>query len=274
MIKINEKIVSQIPIIEVVKTDLVNLSIPLCVFYHGWQSCKERALTHAYEIAKRGYRVVVADSIYHGQRAPIEGPQPNQFFETLLENINEFPDIVSEYEEKGLYNGFLAVGGYSMGGMTSAMLLTAYSYIDAAVILMGSLDMLSYREWLIKTLFPNYERQFNEVEKRNDEKIMLEIEKYNLANQPECIDGRPIYVWHGEMDDIVPVEFSRMLLDKIEDEPYAKSVYRKYDAKARHNVPFSESVRISEFLLAASKKNHEYLWQETQKNMKQRFGYN
>lgn len=272
MITINETIIGQIPALEFVQADKAQDALPLCIFYHGWESCKERAMVHAYEIAKGGCRVVVPDSIYHGQRQTGDKREPLHFLETLVENVREFPDFTDYYTSMNLFDGRVFVGGYSMGGMTAGMLLATYPEITGGVIFMGALDMVAYHRWLIEYVYPDYDIRFTNFEKERERALMASIRECNLASVPERLNHRPVYVWHGGEDVVVPMGFSQDLLEKVKDASYADYVHSVVTLKAGHQVPYSESVRAGAFIKACIETPDD-IWGQTQHLFKQRFGY-
>ena len=75
MISIIHKECQGLPYLELIEEDKKDQSLPLIVFYHGWTGRKENNLTQGYEIAKKGFRVVMPDALFHGERA--DGPAEN-----------------------------------------------------------------------------------------------------------------------------------------------------------------------------------------------------
>jgi len=63
----NEKIAG-IPVLHVVKAEKQQEKLPLIMFVHGFTSAKEHNLHFGYLLAEAGYRVVLPDAIYHGER--------------------------------------------------------------------------------------------------------------------------------------------------------------------------------------------------------------
>jgi len=93
-----------------------------------------------------------------------------------------------------------------MGGIVTFGSLATYPWIKAAVSLMGS---------------PNYEAFFDaqiELAKQmrlsiplSDEQLKKERERlapYDLSRQPEKLRGRPLMMWHGERDQVVPYHYT------------------------------------------------------------------
>ena len=119
MIEVACKHAGEYPVLELNDSNLRDEALPLAFFYHGWEGCKEKVLTQGYEIAKRGFRVVIPDAQYHGERM-VGGPAKTHFLEfwqIIADSVAEFPKIVDYYEETtGIKDDFVGVSGLSMGG--------------------------------------------------------------------------------------------------------------------------------------------------------------
>ena len=67
-ITLRKRMIEHIPVLELSPEDKVNEALPLVVYYHGWQTKKELALTAGKKIALNNNRVTIPDSMYHGER--------------------------------------------------------------------------------------------------------------------------------------------------------------------------------------------------------------
>ena len=52
MIIFKHDIVANLPVVEIVKNELIDEKLPTVFFYHGWESYKERVLEYGYSLAK------------------------------------------------------------------------------------------------------------------------------------------------------------------------------------------------------------------------------
>ena len=59
---------SNIPLLHIVDETEENSNIPTVIFLHGFTSAKEHNLHYAYNIAKKGFRVLVPEAHLHGVR--------------------------------------------------------------------------------------------------------------------------------------------------------------------------------------------------------------
>src|SRR5690606_35739197 len=103
--------------------------------------------------ANQGFRVILPDSIYHGERenkGVTDLKRQLSFWEIVLTNVKELNDIKEFFEEKNLIlDNRIGLAGTSMGGITTAAALTQYQWIKAAAILMGTPKATQYAHLLI-----------------------------------------------------------------------------------------------------------------------------
>lgn len=201
---IRKRTIQHIPILEVVSKELMNEPLPLVIYYHGWQTKKELALTAGKKIANHNIRVILPDSMYHGVRK-VEQPSliPSfTFWSTIQYNLSEFPLIKDFYFKRNLVKDDLfGVAGFSMGGMTTSAILTHYPEVKAASILMGATD---FNHFISRT--ESYLKQENKNASFEIRDLLSWTQKYDLNQMPEKIAGRPLYFWHGTEDQKLPYQ--------------------------------------------------------------------
>lgn len=77
----------------------------------------------------KNMRVIIPDGMYHGERLvsnPTKIPS-FRFWSTIQHNLSEFSLIKDYFEERHLVkDDLLGVAGFSMGGMTTAGILTHF----------------------------------------------------------------------------------------------------------------------------------------------------
>lgn len=205
MIVVEKKRLNHIPVLHVVKQNQFSERMPLIIFLHGFTSTKERNMHPAYLFAEKGFRVIMPEAKYHGERS--EGLSESQlgfhFWEIVLNSIAEVETFKDVLVGEGLADpDRIGVAGTSMGAITTLGALAKYDWIKAAVSLMGD---------------PSYEQlalwQLNEIEKRNVKleltkeevtSLLNELKQYDLTLQPEKLNNRPVLFWHGKLDQVVP----------------------------------------------------------------------
>lgn len=244
MITVTEKKIQAIPLLELTKASLANESLPLVFFYHGWTGCKEKVLTQGYELAKRNFRVVMPDALYHGQRQ-VAGPAEKhqlEFWQIIANSVKEFPLLVKYYQATvGIKRQQIGVSGLSMGGITTCALLKAYPQITAAVCLMGSPCPVDFARQLIADLpgMDQLEPQFID-----DQLNQLAI--IDLSREPQKIAGRPVHFWHGTADEMVPYQPTKDFYERIKDHSYAENVTFTTTVGAKHKVSYATTVEMAE----------------------------
>lgn len=202
--------------------------LPFIIFVHGFTSAKEHNLHYAYLLAEKGFRVILPDTLYHGEREMgFSGHDLNlRFWEIVLQTIDELDVLKDIFEKEQLIDSSrIGLVGTSMGGIITLGALTKYSWIKAAVSLMG---------------MPYYEKfalyQIDELQKHNieipfqDEELsqLLEtLRELDLSIQPEKLENRPLLFWHGMQDKTVPYSYTYQFYESI------KSLYREEPQKLR-----------------------------------------
>lgn len=204
---VRKRNINHIPLLEVFPESEKNNPLPLVVYYHGWQTSKELALTPARKIAQKNIRVIIPDAMNHGERRIHEKSSiPSfTFWSSIQHNISEFDLLIHYFNERDLIKDHqIGVGGYSMGGMTTAALLTHHDNIQSASILMGTPDFDGFINQM-----KQHVQQSPHLTMPVDISDMLSwTQRYDLSVMPEKIAGRPIYFWHGTHDEKIPYEAS------------------------------------------------------------------
>lgn len=216
MIVIENDIIGEIPLLHVVKNELLNNQLPFIIFVHGFESAKENNLHYAYLLAEKGFRVVLPEAIHHGKRSKgISKLEMNfRFWETVTTTIDELQLIKNHYERENKIDiEQIGIAGTSMGGIVTLGALTQYEWIKAAVCLMG----MPYYEQFSQFQLDQLEKSgvslpFSESEK---EAIFEHLRKYDLSTQTEKLQRRPLLFWHGVKDPIVPYSYTYQFYESI-----------------------------------------------------------
>ncbi|MFB6465295.1 alpha/beta fold hydrolase [Cytobacillus sp. Hz8] len=240
MVVIEKKFIEQIPVLHLVKQEIIDQRLPFIIFNHGFTSAKEHNLHYAYLLAEKGFRVVLPEALYHGERAtrPFQEHELNfHFWEIVIQTIKELNMIKNDFDQLHLIDeNRIGLVGTSMGGIVTHGALTQYPWIKAAVSLMG---------------LANYEKyahlQVDEMKKRNfmlpwDEQeladLLQSLKEYDLSLQPEKLDARPLLFWHGKRDPLVPYALSYEFYQSIKPQfgNHPERLQFITDEKAGHKV--------------------------------------
>ncbi|KRM21097.1 phospholipase Carboxylesterase family protein [Latilactobacillus graminis DSM 20719] len=210
-----------IPVLEVVGDADRHQPLPLVVYYHGWRSAKELVLTQARKLAAAGMRVILPDALNHGERLqPVSEVPSWTFWQSIQTNLAEFSLIIDYWRQLNLIQaGRIGVGGVSMGGMTTAALLTKHPEIKAAACIMGTPAPLAYARLVRENV------QVHQLAQPDDLGLLTSwLTAYDLTEQPRAIAERPVLFWHGTADERIPYEQVAMFERQINDQTYAKNV--------------------------------------------------
>jgi len=223
MITIKKETIVSIPTLHVVKDEIqMDKNAPVIFFLHGLTSAKEHNLHVAYLLAEKGFRVLLPDAIHHGERE--EGVNDEKrnlaFWEIVLTSIKELNEIKSALEDGHVISEpNIGVIGTSMGAITMYGALTQYDWIHTAASFMGTAYFESFANGLLAVV----EKKGTTIEQKVKEEMFKQIKPFDLTSQLNKLNGRPLFIWHGKEDQVVPYPFSEKLYEELavnyEDSP-------------------------------------------------------
>ncbi|WP_053220376.1 alpha/beta fold hydrolase [Virgibacillus senegalensis] len=221
MITVSREKWNEIPLLVVVDAEKSGEPLPVLTYFHGYTSAKEHNLPLAYLLAEKGYRVILPDSMLHGDRA--EDLSTNEmnvrFFDIVGQNIKDLQMIKDTLEEKNmLLNGRFGLAGTSMGGITTAAALTQYPWIKASAILMGSPKITDYAQALVDQMKSSSDFMMTDEEVNA---VYRQLEPIDLSKQQDKLYERPLFFWHGEADPVVPFDHAYSFYKEVV--PYYKN---------------------------------------------------
>ncbi|BDH47437.1 esterase [Salmonella enterica subsp. enterica serovar Choleraesuis] len=202
-------------------------SLPTVLFYHGFTSSRLVYSYVAVALAQAGLRCVMPDLPDHGAR--FDGDENRRmgcFWSILAQAIDEFPQLQSAITERGWCSPErLAVGGASLGGMTALGILARYPSVPLGGSLMGSASYAGR----ITSLFPPAQDWHgdNAIQRLLDQSLMV---------QPHKLAGRPLLLWHGLADDVVPAEDSLNLAQTLHESGQGTQLNLVTEPGVRHRI--------------------------------------
>ncbi|KFK91852.1 MULTISPECIES: esterase [unclassified Serratia (in: enterobacteria)] len=234
MVEMHDERAGNIAVIHAVPAGQYEKPLPTVFFYHGYTSSKEVYAYFAYALAKAGFRVVMPDCERHGER--FDGNETLRlahFWEILKSNVDELPALKAHFEQRGLIAGQrVGVGGASMGGMTTLAAFARYSWVKAAASLMGS----GYFTSLAHTLYPPLDEQGQALDDATLAARLAPLADYGVEHHWDCLAGRPLLLWHGEADDVVPAAESERLASELRLRGLSQTLTYLTEAGVRHRI--------------------------------------
>lgn len=219
--------------------------LPTVLVYHGFTRSKEHDSNLAYMLAHAGFRVLMPEADGHGERFDGDGAgRLLRFWDILKSCIDEMAPIRQELLERGLVqDGRIAVAGLSMGGFVALGALARYPWLRAGVSWMGSAYFLD----LARTLYPPL-GAYNEETADRHESHMVRLCLYDPSTQLERLGNRPLLLWHGARDEIVPFSESARLHAELVRRGMTQHVQFMADANATHKLPVGGAQAGVDFL--------------------------
>lgn len=198
--------------------------LPTVVFYHGFSSSKLVYSYFSVALAQAGIRVVMPDARDHGARFNGDATaRLGQFWQILHSNLLEFDPLQRALYDAGLIKeARLAVGGASMGGMTALGIMTRHPEVKCVASLMGS----GYFTTLARTLFPPAELQ----------QAIAPLADWEVSRHLPRLADRPLLLWHGEEDDVVPAVETWRLQQALTQAGLDQQLTCVWEAGVKHRI--------------------------------------
>ena len=196
--------------------------LPCIVFYHGFTSSKLVYSYFAVALAEAGFRVIMPDAAEHGARyLGDEQGRMQRFWPILMQNFVEFPVLREAIREQGwLADDRLAVAGASMGGMTALGIMTHHPELKSVACLMGS----GYFSSLSQNLFPS------------PDFCVKQLAEWDVSEQLDTLASRPLLLWHGDEDDVVPPGETFRLQRSLQQSDLADNLTCIWQKGVRHRI--------------------------------------
>ena len=203
MVIIENQKIGQIPILHVAQKEKWDERLPLVIFVHGFTSAKEHNLHFAYLLAEKGYRTILPDAQFHGERDNgLRGNDLNmQFWEIVLNTLRELNILKKSLEDQALIDPErIGVIGTSMGGIVTLGALTQYKWIKTAISLMGN---PTHTKFALSHIAVAKEHGVA-IHEEEISQLLHSLRQIDLSIQPEKLANRPLLFWHGKKDAVVP----------------------------------------------------------------------
>ena len=200
----------------------------------------------AVALAQAGLRVIMPDAPDHGSRFSGDAARRlNQFWQILLQSMQEFTTLRAAIAEENTENSVsftiseeswlrddrLAVGGASMGAMTALGITARHPTVKCTASMMGSGYFTSLARSLFPPLIPETAAQQNEFNN-----IVAPLAEWEATNHLEQLSDRPLLLWHGLDDDVVPADESLRLQQALSETGRDKLLTCSWQPGVRHRI--------------------------------------
>jgi uncharacterized protein len=232
---VQNEIINEIPVLHVVQQDRQLTKLPSVIFIHGFTSAKEHNLHYAYLLAENGFRVLLPDTIYHGEREQngSEVKLTARFWEIVIQTLGEIDILKNHYVHAGLVDeNRIGLAGTSMGGIVTLGALKQYSWIKSAVSLMGMPAYEQFSYWQLDQM-KKHGISIPFTEDQIADQLMI-LRDYDLSQQPEALMNRPLLFWHAKNDPMVPYSLTYQFYQAIQSD---------YEKKNPENLCFISDER-------------------------------
>ncbi|WLV25537.1 alpha/beta hydrolase [Aciduricibacillus chroicocephali] len=216
MLVIQDIEIKEVPCLVIENSVDVGKPLPLFVYHHGFQSAREHSLPIGYMLANKGFRVILPDALHHGVRENgINAFERSlAFWDIVMKNVEDTKLIYDYYQKQNLIeNKQFFVAGTSMGGITTAAALVAHDFITGAGLLMGTAMLGSYAELLGERV----RKEGARIADSELEAAHQMILPFDLSGQLEKLNRRPLFIWHGEKDSVIPFSFAKEFYEKAKE---------------------------------------------------------
>lgn len=226
MIEINIDKIGGREFLHATPAGLRNTPLPTLFFYHGFLSSKLVYSYFAVALAQIGWRVIMPDADEHGARfTGDENYRLENFWPILQKNIDEFPELQQLAAERSwVADDNIAVAGASMGGMTALGIMARHPEVRAVACLMGS----GYFSSLVPTLFPPKPENISE--------LVATLAPYDIEHQLPSLGHRPLLLWHGAEDDVVPAFETQRLQQALAARKLDTQLTYLQEAGVKHRI--------------------------------------
>ncbi len=241
------------PVLEIQRQELAGEEAPLAVFYHGWSNNKVVVAQAGIELARRGFRAVLPDALYHGDYQPKELDAVMDLVPVIEDSVNNFPNIVATYQAQTT-DDFVAVAGLSMGGSITNLLMTQESTIDVAASLMSTPASEEFLKFYFSAILSQQERLLSDLPA--DSLTVKSFSDYDLSLNGATINHRPMYFWHSKDDDWVPFNFAFQAIKALQSLPEGDNIEFRMTEHDGHVVPYKIFVEMADFLLKVYQNRH------------------
>lgn len=236
MITIQERQFGAVSTLIVAPSGQEQTRLPTVFVYHGWTHRKESELMLANFLAKAGFRVVLPDAKYHGQRHghQLFSELMLEFWQIVMQSVTEFGQLVEQLTAEGLVDPQqIGVTGTSMGGITTDAIMTQYPNVKVGVDKIGAPMPVAFAKWQVAQLPEILQDKYQEA----IQTTLTQLAAYDLSLNSDQLAGRPLHFYHGTADPMVPYQFTAQFVESlVATDPATTNVSLTTEDQGQHKV--------------------------------------
>ncbi|MCG8707366.1 esterase [Brenneria sp. 4F2] len=233
MVEISLDTINGIDVLHAVPGDKKDLPLPTIFFFHGYLSSKEVYSYFGYALAAAGFQVILPDAAMHGAR--FDGDEDRRlrhFWDILQSNIEALPGYVDAFRQRGLIaDRRIGVCGASLGAMSALGTMARYPWISAVAAFMGS----GYFSTLSRSLYPPVCAESDGAD-RVLRQLSTTLSEYDVSSRLDSLAERPLLLWHGDADDVVPAAESARLSQALKARHLDGNLTYLTEAGVKHRI--------------------------------------
>lgn len=222
-----------VPVLHAAPVDGWAQPLPTVLACHGFTRSKELDSNLAVALAQSGLRVVMPEADGHGARFDGDAARRLARFWPIVQTcVDGLDPLRCDLENRGwVRDGRIAVAGLSMGGFVALAALVRYPWVCAAVSWMGS----GFFGDLSRTLYPPL-GAYTPATAAAHGAAMAPLEAYDPSLHLDRLADRPLWLWHGARDEVVPCSESTRLYANLVQRGWAGQAVLVTDPNATHKL--------------------------------------
>lgn len=240
MIEFHQDSLSGIAFHEAVPAGLRDSALPVLYVLHSFGVSKELVAYFGLMGAQRGFRVILPEAPGHGARAIDAALRALRFWDILCDYVDELGQLHRALQPR-LMGAPVAVAGTSMGAFAALAATVRHDFVAATAAYMGT----AWFQEAARSIFPPLGRWAPDLVADHAARLSR-LPGYDPARDLPALAARPLYLWHGARDEVVPVADAIRLADaltalgasclRLELDPGGS--HRVSDAGARNGLDF------------------------------------
>jgi uncharacterized protein len=236
-----------VPVLHVAPAEAFDAPLPTILFLHSFRVSKELVAYFGYMLGTAGFRVLLPEAPDHGARfGGDDALRVQRFWDILRQGVDELPPLRDALVDRGLVANpdNLGVAGTSMGAFAALSAAARYPWVSAAASLMGTGHFLD----AARTIFPPF-GAFTAETRDAHNRAVAPLADYEPTARIDRLAGLPLFLWHGQRDEVVPYADVLRLQEDILAAGGGGRLEVVSDPLGSHKVTMDAASRVVSFFL-------------------------